>query len=129
MSDASRAALDVTLLPKRRVVHKVPGASPTALPSQLRCPSLTLTRWGFPGWLICVSSTRGTAVYGPVRTVVSQGLRATAYLCQLYESAQKFSISQTLFSPVSCSRSTWRPSGDWMAHQKRVFLSASSSTR
>jgi hypothetical protein len=38
---------------------------------------------GIPGWQNCASSTRRTAVYGPVRTVVSQGQRATAYLCKL----------------------------------------------
>src|SRR5579859_974932 len=42
----------------------------------------TSTRLAFLAGLVCTSSTRRTAVYGPVRTVVSQGQRVTAYLCK-----------------------------------------------
>jgi hypothetical protein len=42
-----------------------------------------VTRSAFLAWLVRASSTRRTAVYGSVRTVVSQGQRATAYLCKL----------------------------------------------
>ena len=64
------------------------GDLPIVLPSPLRCLRLTSTRLRSPGWLIGASSTRRTAVYGPVRTVVSQGQRVTAYLCQFREVEQ-----------------------------------------
>jgi hypothetical protein len=51
------------------------------------CLIPTSTHLGFFVWLACPNSTRRTAVYGPVRTVVSQGQRATAYLCQLLTDA------------------------------------------
>src|SRR5262249_23933835 len=46
-------------------------------------PILTSTPLVFLACLIHTSSTRRTDVYGPVSRVVSQGQRATAYLCRL----------------------------------------------
>jgi hypothetical protein len=44
----ANGVLDVALLPKRRVVRTVPGASQTALPSQWRCPRLYFDSLGIP---------------------------------------------------------------------------------
>jgi hypothetical protein len=43
---------------------------------------LSLTGLVYSGYLLVISLTHRTAVYGPVRTVVLQGQRVTAYLCR-----------------------------------------------
>ena len=88
LRNSTNGALDVTLRSRRRAVHMALGGSQTCLPSQLRCPRLDSLR--IPRWLTCASSTRRTAVYGPVRTVVLQGQQVTAYLCKFL--AQKATI-------------------------------------
>jgi hypothetical protein len=79
----ANVASDGTSPPKRRAVQMAPGGSRTALLSASRCQMPTATRSISPFDCVALSSTRRTAVYGPVRTVVSQGQRVTAYLCQL----------------------------------------------
>ena len=74
---------DLPWPPKRPAVPMARGVSRTVPLSPPPCPIPTSTPSAFLVWLVRASSTRRTAVYGPVRTVVSQGQRATAYLCQL----------------------------------------------
>ena len=82
LGNFANGTLALAWLLKQRAALMALGDLPIAVLLRSRSPIPTSILSAFLDWLARASSTRRTAVYGPVCPVVSQGKRVTAYLCK-----------------------------------------------